>query len=725
MKISTFFKLFLAVFAIICGCLIWQTGIFCRDGCPTKGSIVSLAATAEEPNAVQTAQPQQTVAEQPQMAAAQPPLELSAINAKEQTVVLGKLYEKVERHADSDKYQFQIEFTNRGAAVKKVSLCEFSERNSDGKKPYVLFEPVQFEKTSDVQPAKCNNFFSPLYALANKKLYLALKSQSALAKEDLPYIELDRLNWRVLRADKDEVVFEAVLGKVAEEGGRNIIKNPRVRIEKKYTVSPGSYTMGCEIAMENLTQEPLYAELEIQGTSAIRSEEFRTEDRNIKKGFLIDGKDIKSRAMLFAAIRNTERQKVVPSKGFLETIKNLFGIKSASPDEILAIPYDNSQSPFLWVATTNKYFAAIVHPTSGANSAGGMMSFRAAEYYDLDITSLKQTKNASASYVLETTQKIELLPNTSENNACTLKMDVYWGPKDHKVFSENKEFSDLGYVQTIDFSSCCCPQGFIGPLAFGIVWLMNAMYHWMGPLGNYGIVIMFFVCLIRLALHPLTKSGQIQMMKMQKMSPKIQEIQRKYANNKAEMQKQTMLLYKEGGVSQMMFMVPMFLQMPIWIALWTAVSISIDLRGQAFLPFWITDLSGPDAIIRFKPIALPLLGEFGSINLLPLLMGVVMYLQTKLTPTSQTAPASPEMAQQQKIMSVMMVALFPVMLYNGPSGVNLYIMSSIAAGVVEQYVIRKHLREKQAEEEETLIPATAKLAKVKKKKPKPLFRFDR
>jgi YidC/Oxa1 family membrane protein insertase len=696
MKTSIAFKFFSALFVIGCGYLIAAEPVKAAD------------------------------AQQPQMAAAQPPLELSAINAKEQTVVLGKLYEKVERHADSDKYKFQIEFTNRGAAVKKVSLCEFSERNSDGKKTYVLFEPVQFEKTSDVQPAKCNNFFSPLYALANKKLYLALKSQSALAKEDLPYIELDRLNWRVLRASENEVVFEAVLGEVTEEQSKNVIKTPIVRIQKKYAVSPGDYKMECEIAIENLTKEPLYAELEIQGTSAIMSEEFRTEDRNIKKGFLVDEKDIKSRAMLFTAIRNTERQKVVPSKGFLETIKNLFGIKSASPDEILAIPYDNSQPPFLWVATTNKYFAAIVHPTSGANSAGGMMSFRAAEYYDLDITSLKQTKNASASYVLETTQKIELLPNTSENNACTLKMDVYWGPKDHKVFSENKEFSDLGYVQTIDFSSCCCPQGFIGPLAFGIVWLMNAMYHWMGPLGNYGIVIMFFVCLIRLALHPLTKSGQIQMMKMQKMSPKIQEIQRKYANNKAEMQKQTMLLYKEGGVSQMMFMVPMFLQMPIWIALWTAVSISIDLRGQAFLPFWITDLSGPDALIRFTPFAIPFVGwEISSLNLLPLLMGVVMYLQTKLTPTSQTAPASPEMAQQQKIMSVMMVALFPVMLYNGPSGVNLYIMSSIAAGVVEQYVIRKHLREKQAEEEETLIPATAKLGKVKKKKPKPLFRFDR
>jgi membrane protein insertase Oxa1/YidC/SpoIIIJ len=65
------------------------------------------------------------------------------------------------------------------------------------------------------------------------------------------------------------------------------------------------------------------------------------------------------------------------------------------------------------------------------------------------------------------------------------------------------------------------------------------------------------------------------------------------------------------------------------------------------------------------------------------------------------------------------------MLYNGPSGVNLYIMASMAAGVVEQYIIRKHLQEKQELEEDNLVPTTAKLGKVKKKKPKPMFKFDR
>jgi YidC/Oxa1 family membrane protein insertase len=723
MKLSTFFKLFLAAFTITCGVLIWQTGIFCRGNCPAGKTMIPLAATTEAEPAIPAeaadAQPQEA-----QMSAALPPLEFSAVNVKEETVVLGELYEKIERYADSDKYKFQIEFTNHGAAVKKVSLGEFSERDSAGKEPYVLFEPVQFAKTPEVPPSSWNNAFSPLYSLANKKLHLELKSGQGLAKGSFP---LDKLNWRVLRADKDEVVFEAVLGKTAREGDRYIIKTPMVRIEKKYTVSPGSYTMGCEIAMGNLTQEPLYAELEIQGTGKIRHDGFGMEDRNIKKAFLVNEKTVETRAMLFSAVRSTEKQKYFPSKGLLDALKGLFGFKSKTPDEILAMPYGGDlKPPFVWVATTNKYFTAIVHPLRDAAGARNIISFRSAEYYDLDITSPKEIKGACASYVLETAEKIELLPKTPENNGCRFKMDVYWGPKDRELFSENAEFRSLDYIQTMDFNSCCCPQWIIGPLAFSLVWLMNAMYHWMGPLGNYGVVIIILVFLVRLMLHPLTKMGQVKMMKSQKLMPKFQEMQKRLGKDRTKMDPEMMAMNKQMMQAQMMGMMPMFIQMPIWIAVWTAVSINFDLRGQGFLPFWMTDLSAPDAVFRFTPFLIPLVGwEISSLNLLPLLMGGVMYLQMKMTPTAQAAPANPEMAQQQKMMSVMMVAIFPIMLYNGPSGVNLYIMASMAAGVVEQYVIRKHLREKQEEEEETLIPTTAKLGKFKKKKPKPMFRFDK
>ncbi len=241
---------------------------------------------------------------------------------------------------------------------------------------------------------------------------------------------------------------------------------------------------------------------------------------------------------------------------------------------------------------------------------------------------------------------------------------------------------------------------------------------------NYGIVIIVLVFLVRIILHPITKKSQVSMSKMQKLGPKAEEIKKKYANNKAEMNKQMMALYREQGASPIMGFLPMFVQMPIWIALWSAVYASIDLRGARFLPFWITDLSMPDAVVSYQTITIPLLhSKIQSLNLLPLMMGVAFYLQQKLMPSQTNASTSPQVAQQQKMMMIMMPLLFPLMLYNGPSGVNLYIMASTFGGVIEQYVIRKHIREKEQAESQGLVATTKKTGgKVKKKKPKPFFK---
>jgi YidC/Oxa1 family membrane protein insertase len=190
------------------------------------------------------------------------------------------------------------------------------------------------------------------------------------------------------------------------------------------------------------------------------------------------------------------------------------------------------------------------------------------------------------------------------------------------------------------------------------------------------------------------------------------------------MNKQMMALYREQGASPIMGFLPMMVQMPIWIALWSAVYASIDLRGAAFLPFWITDLSVPDALVRFSTLTVPLLGwKIESLNLLPLLMGVAFYLQQQLMPSQANASTNPQMAQQQKMMKIMMPLLFPLMLYTAPSGVNLYIMASTFAGVIEQHVIRKHIQEKEEVESKGLVATTSKTGgKVKKKKPKPFFK---
>ena len=129
----------------------------------------------------------------------------------------------------------------------------------------------------------------------------------------------------------------------------------------------------------------------------------------------------------------------------------------------------------------------------------------------------------------------------------------------------------------------------------------------------------------------------------------------------------------------------------------------------------------PDCLFNLPfNLKLPIIGN--CFNLLPILMGVAFYLQQKMTP--QQAAATPEQAQQQKIMKIMMLVMFPVILYKAPSGVNLYIMASSFAGAIEQYIIRRHIREKEQQQSRGVIEVTSKTGgKVKKKKPKPFFKY--
>jgi YidC/Oxa1 family membrane protein insertase len=377
----------------------------------------------------------------------------------------------------------------------------------------------------------------------------------------------------------------------------------------------------------------------------------------------------------------------------------------------------NNSNPFLWAAVTNKYFAAILVPQlESVDSSKTWVTDKKGRFYNPDGDANRKTGDETLGLDLNIAT-IELAAATLTGSSKEYKFLLYLGPKDKSLYDKNETYKRLGFIHAIDFRTCCCPASIIGPLAFGILALMKWMY---GFLGNYGIVIMILVFLIRLMLHPLTKKSQVSMSKFGKLAPKIEEIKKKYENNKAEMNKQMMALYREQGASPFTGMLPMFVQMPIWISLYSAIYTSIDLRGAPFLPVWITDLSVPDALFRFPAsMNIPIIGD--SFNLLPLLMGLAFYLQQKFMPQQPTT--NPQAAQQQKMMKIMMPLLFPVMLYQAPSGLNLYIMSSVFAGAIEQYIIRKHIREKEEAESKGLVPVTKKTGgKVKKKKPKPFFK---
>jgi len=512
-------------------------------------------------------------------------------------------------------------------------------------------------------------------------------------------LRLDQLDWKVLDRQKlddggEAVSFEATVIDVQDR--------PLVRLTKTYRVHPGddpkNYLLDISLNVANLAEQGQRVQYTLMGPVGLEREGPRSEMRKVVAGF-----------------RNPDGQVV-------STRLDLRALAKATTLEQRSLNPKNLKSAFLWAAAENKYFAAILvpSPTQGREYADWIGS-KWGVHLQYDEGRKGTGENETLGLAMATVPAT-LAPAGQADSSRTYDFQLYLGPKEKSLFDKNPMYKQLGFVQTIDFQNCCCPASIIDPLAFGILAIMKWMY---GFIGNYGIVIIILVLLMRLILHPITKYSQVSMHKMSKLAPRAEEIKKKYASNKAEMNKKLMELYREQGASPIIGMLPMFIQMPIWIALWSAINTSIDLRGAPFLPVWITDLSAPDALISWPAITVPLLGwAIHSLNLLPILMGVAFYLQQKLMPAQTATSTNPQMAQQQKMMMIMLPIIMPLALYNGPSGVNLYIMASTFAGVIEQYVIRKHIQEREEEEAQGTVPVTSKTGgKVKRKKPKPFFRF--
>jgi len=661
------FRIILALivvgFVAFCGWLVLESGP-CETCRSERGPCILLQQTTptEDQESAKTAPEMKETLE------AMDPVGFGAEHAPATSVTLGSADPK------SD-YMFELELSSQGAAIRSAVFSRFDDRDPQEPMPLEILSPVKLHNGSEVLSMANTGF-----VFVKQKLLLSL----------------DELHWESLGVEK---ASDGSGSKIANF--KTVIKDsngaPVVKLVKSYKITPGSYLLNCDFTVENLTDSEQKMRFNLGGPVGLGREAFRSDMRQVIAGF-----------------RNAEGQ--VDSIGL--TTKKLSKAKSIE-DRRLTKPGAN----FLWIAATNKYFTAIVVPVADeGKDFCNWVADKTGRFYNPDGD--ERSNSGDETIGLD----LKIASNTfaeagEANSKKTYTFQFYLGPKDKSLFDKTPLYENLGFAHTITFMPCfCCPTCLIHPIAFAILAMMKWMY---GFIGNYGIVIIILVFLFRLAMHPVTKKSQLSMRKMTKLAPKAEEIKKKYANNKTEMNKQMMALYKEQGASPILGFLPMMVQMPIWIALWSAVYASIELRGEGFLPFWITDLSMPDALYRFPTtIIVPLLGwKIESLNLLPLLMGVAFYLQQKLMPHQAGASANPQIAQQQKMMMIMMPLMFPLMLYKAPSGVNLYIMSSTFAGVFEQYVIRKHIREKEEAESKGLVAVTSKTGgKVKKKKPKPFYK---
>ena len=667
--------LLVAVFVGGCGILIAQSGIFQTDAGLSRSCILlQSVAKADEEN----------MGEMRIQAQAENTTETEGVKQQEykftvkggdvKTVIIGAEDPCTENPESG--FRFQLQLNSVGASIEKVTFSNgrdekgrkkgFSSCDSKKTEPLVLLKPVEIGSDK-------------IMTMANKGFILVEPNRQ---------LPLGRLSWDYLGKETNGDGSESA-GFRAQVSADSL---PIINITKTYTARPGDYMADCRITVENISDDEFRYSFGLNGPSGIDREDLRADTRKAIGGFINAKGEIATDIKTASAIR-----------------------KAKTEDKVLLRKQDYN---FLWAGISNKYFASVIVPSAseGADFCDWLAEKKAV-YYDLD--GQKDTKDETIGVDFDV---IAYTLEPGEKKQYDFKM--FFGPKDRRLFDKDERYRKLGFINVIDFMPCfCCPAMIIRPLAFGVLWLMEWLYSF---IPNYGVVIIILVFVVRICLHPLTKKSQVSMSKMSKLAPKVEQIKKKYANNKEELNKQIMALYREQGASPFTGMLPMFVQMPVWIALYSAIYASISLRGAAFLPFWITDLSAPDALFDFPDVTIPLIlteWTISSFNLLPILMGVAFYLQQKLMPKQASAATNPQLEQQQKMMMVMMPVMFPLLLYNSPSGLNLYIMSSVFAGVIEQYFIKKHIREKEEDGEQGLVSATSKTGgKAKKKKPKPFFK---
>lgn len=248
-------------------------------------------------------------------------------------------------------------------------------------------------------------------------------------------------------------------------------------------------------------------------------------------------------------------------------------------------------------------------------------------------------------YTIGLADSVKVLPNEKTSFGATL----YTGPE----ITDNLKTLSPTLDLTIDY-------GWLWWLSVGLFWLMQQIFK---IVGNWGWSIIIVTILIKLVFYKFSEKSYHSMAKMRNLAPKFQALKDRYGEDKQKMSQATMELYKKEKVNPMGGCLPTLVQIPFFIALYYVLIGAVELRQAPFM-FWIQDLADKDPYY-----------------ILPILMGLSMFLQQRLNPTPPTADP-----MQAKMMMFLPV-IFTVFFLSFPSGLVLYWLVNNCLSVAQQWYI--------------------------------------
>ncbi|MBP6784169.1 MAG: membrane protein insertase YidC, partial [Verrucomicrobiales bacterium] len=261
--------------------------------------------------------------------------------------------------------------------------------------------------------------------------------------------------------------------------------------------------------------------------------------------------------------------------------------------------------------------------------------------------------------------KIVIQPGAS----ASVSFDIYLGPKEFARLKKLGDRSDrvMHYDEVPIFGWIF--GWAIKPLASVLITGLVMLKGWVG---GFGLAIILITILIRLLIWPVYAKSARSMKRMSKLTPLMKDIKEKYSDNPQKMNEETMKLYKTYGINPLGGCLPMFIQLPVFLAFYRMLWSAVELRHESFL--WVTDLAMPDTLFTIPGLDIP-------IHPLPILMGISSFIQIAITPKTGD--------KTQQMIFMMMPIIFIFICYNFAAALSLYWTVSNTFSILQTWLMNK------------------------------------
>ncbi len=532
-------------------------------------------------------------------------------------------------------YGLQVELSSVGAAIRSATLNDPRYVVAENLEGITPLPQLQIVGTNLLRQEK-------VLPLDKERKPMTFDLAIASIDDDLatidPKASLKRLNWELVSTETDEdskdINASATFRVRSADGQYEVTKKYVLnRLPKDKFLEPGirdadaaPYSLDAVLTIKNLGQQDRELTYVLQGPVGLPLEnpKIARKYRDIKAGFLTEKGALTAQSMTSGdLVKATEKNSV-----------------------------EEWSRPFRYLGVDVQYFVALVVPSDPQLEK---------PYFELSKATVvaKHEEKAYSDISFDMKSKVLTVP---QNGSVEHRFKLYFGPKREELLDDYEAGKVFDY-------------GWFGAISDIMVKLMRSFHGWGVP---YGLAIVMLTVIVRALLFPLSKKQAASGKKMKDLQPLLNEIKEKYKDDKQELAKAQMELYRKAKFNPFGGCVLVFFQLPIFISLYQALSNCVDLRMASFL--YIKDLSAPDALFQL-PFALPFFGI--DFNLLPILTTALFFLQQKMF---MPPPANEEAAMQMKMMNFMTI-FFGAMFYHVPAGLCVYFIASSLWGMTERKII--------------------------------------